>query len=58
MVKAGALDAACRRDADYLAWSTVHGFALLLIEGPLQGLAHARIEPLASRLLDMVEQGL
>jgi AcrR family transcriptional regulator len=58
MVTAGALDAVRRPDAEFLAWSAVHGFALLLIEGPLQGLGHARIEPLAARLLDMVEQGL
>ncbi len=38
--------------------SAVHGFALLLIEGPLQAMNLARIEPLAQRLLDMVEQGL
>jgi AcrR family transcriptional regulator len=58
MVEAGALDVERRAGAEYLAWSAVHGFALLLIEGPLQGLARARIEPLAERLLDMVEQGL
>jgi AcrR family transcriptional regulator len=58
MVDAGALDTERRAGAEYLAWSAVHGFALLLIEGPLQGLARARIEPLAARLLDMVEQGL
>jgi AcrR family transcriptional regulator len=58
LVETAALDAARRAGAEYLAWSAVHGFALLLIEGPLQGLARARIEPLAQRLLDMVEQGL
>jgi len=36
----------------------VHGFSLLVIEGPLQGLKRAQIEPLAGRLLDMVENGL
>ena len=58
MVEAGALDAKRRPEAEYLAWSAVHGFALLLIEGPLQGREHARIEPLAERLLDRVEAGL
>ena len=58
MAEAGALDANRRPEAEYLAWSAVHGFALLLIEGPLQGLSGARIEPLAQRLLDMVEKGL
>jgi AcrR family transcriptional regulator len=58
MVETGALDSARRPEAEFLAWSAVHGFALLLIEGPLQRLGRARIEPLAERLLDMVEQGL
>ncbi|WP_061170113.1 TetR/AcrR family transcriptional regulator [Caballeronia hypogeia] len=58
MVEAGALDAKRRPDAEYLAWSAVHGFALLMIEGPLQGLARTKIEPLAKRVLDMVENGL
>ena len=58
MTETGALDAKRRSDAEYLAWSAVHGFALLLIEGPLQGLKPAQIEPLAARLLDMVENGL
>jgi AcrR family transcriptional regulator len=58
MVEAGALEAKRRPEAEYLAWSAVHGFALLLIEGPLQGLKRTQIEPLAERLLDMVESGL
>jgi AcrR family transcriptional regulator len=58
MVEAGALDIRRRPEAEYLAWSAVHGFALLLIEGPLQGLDAARIESLGRRLLDMVENGL
>lgn len=58
MVDAGALDPSSRPEAEYLAWSAVHGFALLLIEGPLQGLPGEAIEPLAERLLTMVENGL
>jgi AcrR family transcriptional regulator len=58
MVQTGALDTSRRPEAEYLAWSAVHGFALLLIEGPLQGLDRTQAEPLAQRLLDMVEQGL
>ncbi|MDR5825197.1 TetR/AcrR family transcriptional regulator [Caballeronia sp. LZ043] len=58
MVTTGALDAARRVGAEYLAWSAVHGFALLLIEGPLQGMDDAQIGPLAERLLAMVEHGL
>jgi AcrR family transcriptional regulator len=58
MVEAGALDARRRPEAEYLAWSAVHGFALLLIEGPLQGLDADHVEPLAERLLSMVQNGL
>jgi len=58
MVEAGALEARRRTQAEYLAWSAVHGFALLLIEGPLQALGPEEVEPLAARLLAMVEQGL
>lgn len=58
MLAAGALDARRRRDAEFLAWSAVHGFALLLIEGPLQALDDAHITRLAKRLLEMVEKGL
>lgn len=58
MVEAGALDEKRRPEAEYLAWSAVHDFAFLLIEGPLQGLERAQVEALSGRLLDMVENGL
>ncbi|BAN25728.1 transcriptional regulator TetR family [Caballeronia insecticola] len=58
MAETGALAVKRRPDAEYLAWSAVHGFALLVIEGPLQGLGRKQIEALAGRLLDMVENGL
>jgi len=48
-----------RKDAEYLAWSAVHGLATLLIEGPLLGrLDRAQARALGRRLLDMVERGL
>lgn len=58
MVEAGVLPAARRPGAEYLAWSAVHGLAMLMIEGPLRGLPRAQVDALAQRLLDMVEQGL
>lgn len=58
MVDAGVLPRKRRAGAEYLAWSTVHGFALLVIEGPLQGAAPEEIQGLAERLLEMVERGL
>ena len=47
-----------RPHAEFLAWSTVHGMALLVIDGPLRDLPAPLLEPLGQRLLDMVERGL
>lgn len=58
MVDAGVLPAARRPGAEFLAWSAVHGLALLLIDGPLRGVPGAQVEALAQRLLEMVEKGL
>ncbi len=58
MVKAGALPPERRPGAEYLAWAAVHGLALLLIDGPLQGIAQKKATGLGQRLLDMVEKGL
>lgn len=58
LVAAGALPPERRPCAEYLAWATVHGLALLLIDGPLRGMPAEQIEPLSQRLLEMVERGL
>ena len=58
LVAAGALPAARRPGAEYLAWSTVHGMALLAIDGPLRGTPQQMLDALSQRLLDMVERGL
>ncbi|MES2187345.1 MAG: TetR/AcrR family transcriptional regulator [Pseudomonadota bacterium] len=58
LVETGALPAERRPGAEYLAWSTVHGLALLLLDGPLRPLPPEQAEALAQRLLDMVERGL
>ncbi|HIV70449.1 MAG TPA: TetR/AcrR family transcriptional regulator [Candidatus Aquabacterium excrementipullorum] len=58
MVAAGLLPARKRPDAAYLAWSAVHGLALLVIDGPLREMGAAQTRTLGQRLLDMVEQGL
>ena len=58
LVEAGALDPARRPNAEYLAWSAVHGLALLIIEGPLKDADPSVLEPLTLRLLEMVELGL
>ena len=58
LVDAGVLPPERRPGAEYLAWSAVHGLALLLIEGPLKGIPLQQAERLGQRLLDMVEKGL
>lgn len=47
-----------RIDAEYLAWSAVHGLAMLTIDGPLRRLTRAERDAVTRRLLDMVENGL
>jgi AcrR family transcriptional regulator len=58
LVTAGGLPATRRPGAEYLAWSTVHGLALLSIDGPLSTMSAAQINAMGQRLLDMVERGL
>jgi len=58
LVDAGVLDPARRPHAEYLAWSAVHGLALLVIDGPLRGMDADAAYALGQRLLDMVERGL
>lgn len=58
LVEAGVLPRARRRGAEYLAWSAVHGLAILVIDGPLRGMSRAQTRALGQRLLDMVEKGL
>ena len=58
-VEAGLLTPARREGAEVLAWSAVHGLAMLVIDGPLTGAIPARkLKQLEERLLDMVEAGL
>ena len=47
-----------RGGAEYLAWSAVHGLAMLVIDGPLRGMEGRRIEAATARLLGMVENGI
>ena len=58
MVEAGVLPPERRPGAEYLAWSAVHGLALLIIEGPLNRSSQKEIRSLSERLLQMVEKGL
>ena len=58
MRESGLLSKKDRKDAEYLAWSTVHGLALLVLEGPLQKMPHDMVLALGQRLVVMVERGL
>ncbi|WP_084093129.1 TetR/AcrR family transcriptional regulator [Andreprevotia lacus] len=58
LAAAGGLPPERRLGAEYLAWSAVHGLALLISEGPLQGVPEGMRQALGQRLLDMVEKGL
>jgi AcrR family transcriptional regulator len=58
LVAAGLLPAARRPGAEYLAWSTVHGLAMLFIEGPLNRMPATQRREIEQRLLKMVEEGL
>jgi AcrR family transcriptional regulator len=58
LVEAGVLPVQRRAGAEYLAWSAVHGLAMLVLEGPLRRLTRAQVRRIEERLLDMVEQGL
>ena len=58
LVEAKVLPGERRLGAEFLAWSAVHGLAMLAIDGPLRGLDRAQTDAIGQRLLDMVERGL
>ena len=58
LVEAGVLPRDRRPGAEYLAWSAVHGLAILIIEGPLNGASDKEIRSMSERVLLMVEKGL
>jgi AcrR family transcriptional regulator len=57
-VEQGLLPVERRPNAGYLAWSAVHGLAMLVLEGPLRRLARTQVREIEERLLDMVDKGL
>lgn len=58
MKNAGILPPDQRDGAEYLAWSAVHGLALLMLDGPLRHADSELLASLSDRLLVMVEIGL
>ncbi len=57
-VACGIMPAKRRPNAEFLAWSSVHGFALLVIDGPLRALPREQVDATTQRVVDMVEAGL
>ena len=57
LAAAGVLPQERRSGAEFLAWSAVHGIAMLVLEGPLGRLAPA-LRDIGQRVIDMVEKGL
>ena len=58
LVAAGVMPEARRPQAEFLAWSSVHGLAMLLIDGPLRALPREHAEGVIQRVIDMAESGL
>jgi AcrR family transcriptional regulator len=58
LVEVGTLPPERRPGAELSAWSSVHGYAALLLDGPLRDLPAAERAEGLDRLLDMVERGL
>jgi AcrR family transcriptional regulator len=58
MLESGLLKKDHRKQAEFLAWSTVHGLSLLALEGPLKEMPRKSVLALGERLVTMVERGL
>ena len=58
LVTVGRMDPATRPGAEVAAWSTVHGLAVLLLQGPLQHLPEAERRAGIDRTIDVLIAGL
>ncbi|QLE75144.1 TetR/AcrR family transcriptional regulator [Streptomyces rectiverticillatus] len=58
LVETGALPEDRRPGAEFLAWSAVHGLAVLLIDGPLRGLHPTQAHDAGRHVIDMIERGI
>lgn len=58
LVAAGVMPLTRRPGAEFLAWSAVHGLAVLVVDGPLASVVGPQMAQVGQRLLDMVEKGL
>jgi len=58
MQAAGLISKENREGAEFLAWASVHGLALLALEGPLIPMPRKQVLALGQRVVGMVERGL
>ncbi|MEV5875942.1 TetR/AcrR family transcriptional regulator [Streptomyces sp. NPDC052101] len=58
LVETGVLPEDRRPGAEFLAWSAVHGLAVLLIDGPLRGLHPTQAHDAGQHVIDMIERGI
>jgi AcrR family transcriptional regulator len=56
-VECGIMPPERRPNAEFLAWSSVHGLSILLIDGPLRALPRSKADEITQRVIDMVEAG-
>ena len=58
LVSAGLMSPERRPGAEFLAWSAVHGLAMLVVDGPLGPVLGQQMQQVGQRVIDMVEKGL
>jgi AcrR family transcriptional regulator len=58
LVSAGALDPASRPGAEMIAWSSVHGLAMLLLDGPIGTLAAEQQRAIIDRVVEATITGV
>jgi AcrR family transcriptional regulator len=58
LVTAGVLAAERRPGAEYPVWSSVHGMAVLITQGPLRGMPAPAIRQLTDQLLAFIARGI
>ncbi|MFD9726148.1 TetR/AcrR family transcriptional regulator [Streptomyces sp. NPDC059072] len=58
LVETGLLPAERRPGAEFLAWSAVHGLAVLTIDGPLRGITPQQAHDAGQDVIAMIERGL
>lgn len=58
LVSVGFLPKEHRANTELIVWSAVHGYSLLLIDGPLRALSDMQINKITQQLIAMIERGI